>query len=326
MRSALKQTARAVLGARPVQSLLTARARRGDPVTVLCYHTLAPDRGGPDAWTALRVADFRQHLSVLRETYEIVTLDDALASGPGRPGGGRPRAVLTFDDGEAGLHRHLLPLLGTESVPVLVYVATGQIETGRPYWFDRVMGALGEGAREVALPGLGHWVLAAAPGAYRWAILGDLLETLKRVHPVAREELADLIAAEYPPPPGRPPLGPMTAAELAELAASPWVTIGAHSDCHNLLDQLPEAEAVASMDRSRRLLQDWTGQEVAHFAWPNGNHSAGLRTAAPRLGFRTAAALDNRLWRRRADLYALPRLAIGRYDDAARLRLRLVGV
>jgi peptidoglycan/xylan/chitin deacetylase (PgdA/CDA1 family) len=324
--SALKQIARSVLGARPVQSLLAARARRGDPVTVLCYHTLAPDRGGPDAWTALRVADFRDHLAVLREDYNIVALDEVFAAGPGRSTGGRPRAVLTFDDGEAGLHRHLLPLVSAERVPVLVYVATGQIESGRPYWFDRVMGALGEGAREVALPGLGRWSLGAAPGAARWAALGDLLETLKRVHPVAREDLADRIAAENPLPPGRPPLGPMTPGELAELAANPWVTIGAHSHCHNLLDQLPEAEAVASMDRSRRLLQDWTGQDVAHFAWPNGNHSAGLRKAAAQLGFRTAAALDNRLWRRRADLYALPRLAIGRYDDAARFRLRLVGV
>jgi peptidoglycan/xylan/chitin deacetylase (PgdA/CDA1 family) len=324
--AALKRTARAVLGARPVQSLLSAAAHRGDPVTVLCYHTLSADDGGPDAWTALRVSDFRSHLAILRESYNIVSLDEVFAAGPGRPSGGRPRAVLTFDDGEAGLHRHLLPLLTAERVPVLVYIATAQIETGRPYWFDRVMGALGEGAREVALPHLGHWSLTAAPGAARWVVLGDLLETLKRMHPIDREELADRIAADNPPPPGRPPLGPMTAEELAELAANPWVTIGAHSDCHNLLDQLPEDEAVASMDRSRRLLRDWTGQEVAHFAWPNGNHSAALRKAAARMGFRTAAALDNRLWRRGADLYALPRLAIGRYDDAARFRLRLVGV
>lgn len=326
MSAALKRAARGLLGSPPVLALLSARARRGDPVTVLCYHTLGPDDGGPDAWTALRASDFRAHLAVLAAAFEIVTLDAALAEGPGRPRGGRPRAVLTFDDGEAGLHAYLLPILAEARVPVLVYVATAQIETGRPYWFDRVMGALGTGARAVALPGLGRWDLPAAPGAARWAVLGDLLEALKRVDPAGREALADGILAENPVPPGRPPLGPMTPAELAELAASPWVTIGAHSHCHNLLDQIPPAEAEDSMARSARLLRDWTGQEVAHFAWPNGNHDAGLRQTAARLGFRTAAALDNRLWRRGADPFALPRLAIGRHDDAARLRLRLAGV
>jgi peptidoglycan/xylan/chitin deacetylase (PgdA/CDA1 family) len=118
----------------------------------------------------------------------------------------------------------------------------------------------------------------------------------------------------------------MTRGELAELAADRRVTIGAHSHCHNLLDQIPLAEAEASMELSRRLLREWTGQEVAHFAWPNGNHDAALRHAAARLGFRSAAALDNRLWRAGADRFALPRLAIGRYDTPRRFRLRLAEV
>ncbi|MCX7644529.1 MAG: polysaccharide deacetylase family protein [Rhodobacteraceae bacterium] len=321
-----KQAATALLAAPPALALLRARAQRGGPVTVLCYHTLSADSGGPDAWTALRVADFRAQVAMLRQHHDIVPLDTALAEGPGRRG--RPRAVITFDDGEAGLHRHLLPLLPEIDVPVTVYVATGQIETGRPYWFDRVMGALAQGACVIDLSreGLGRWNLPAAPGAARWAVLGGLLEALKRVEPARREALADRIAGIRPPPPGRPPLGPMTRAELAELAADPRVTIGAHSHCHNLLDQIPLAQAEASMERSRRLLREWTGQEVAHFAWPNGNHGAALRAAAARLGFRSAAALDNRLWRAGADLFALPRLAIGRYDSARRFRLRLAGL
>lgn len=324
MSGVLKRAAKGLLASPPAMAMLRARARRGDPVTVLCYHTLSADSGGPDAWTALRISDFRDHVAILREHHDIVPLDDAVAEGPGR--GGRPRAVITFDDGEAGLHRHLLPLVREIRVPVTVYVATGQIETGRPYWFDRVMGSLAEGARSVDLSdeGLGRWDLPAAPGAARWAVLGGLLEALKRVEPVRREALADRIEASRPQRPGRPGLGPMTRDELAELAAEPLVAVGAHSHCHNLLDQIPLEEAVESMDRSRRLLREWTGQEVAHFAWPNGNHNAALREAAARLGFRSAAALDNHLWRAGADRFALPRLAIGRYDAARRFRLRLV--
>lgn len=324
MTAALKRAARRIIDTAPVRAALRMRALRGGPVTLLCYHTLGPDAGGPDAWTVLREADFRAHLAMLRESYDIVDLDSALAEGPG--GSGRPRAVLTFDDGESGLFRHLLPLVEAAHVPVTVYIATAQIETGRAYWFDRVMGALGDGAKEVDLPDLGRWHLPAAPGDARWRVLGDLLEALKREDPARRETLADRIVADNPPPPGPAPLGPMTRQELSALAASPFVTIGAHSHCHNLLDQIPLDEAAGSIARSRQLLQDWTGQEVAHLAWPNGNHDAGLRRKAAEQGFRTATALGGGLWRRDADLFALPRIPVGRYDDAARLRLRLLGV
>ena len=326
MSAALKRVARRVLGTAPARAVLAARALAGDPVTVLCYHTLGPDTGGPDAWTALRVADFRAQVAMLAERYEIVTLDAALAEGPGRAQGGRPRAVLTFDDGEAGLHRHLLPLLDDLRVPVLVYVATAQIESGRPYWFDRLMGALGTGAHRVELPGLGTWDIPVAPGTARWAVLGGLLERLKAESPARREVLTDAILDAHPLPPGRPPLGPLTREELVALAASRWVTIGAHSHCHNLLDQLAPDLARDSMARSRDLLRAWTGQAVAHFAWPNGNHTGVLRAEAAALGFATAAALDGALWRRGADLFALPRVGVGRHDDAARLRLRMIGI
>ena len=326
MTAVLKRLARGALGTAPMRGVLRARALADDPVTVLCYHTLGPDQGGPDAWTVLRAADFRAHLAMLAEGYEIVSLDQALDNGPGRAGGGRPRAVLTFDDGEAGMFHHLLPMLDEVQVPVLVYVATAQIESGRPYWFDRVMGALGTGAHQVNVPGLGMWDVPAAPGTARWAVLGGLLEAMKTVDPVRRDAVTDAILAAHPLPAGRAPLAPLTRAELDALAASRWVTIGAHSHCHNLLDQLDVTEAAASMARSRDLLRDWTGQVVAHFAWPNGNHTGALRAQAAALGFATATALDGGLWRRGADLFALPRVAVGRHDDAARLRLRMIGI
>ncbi|HMS95680.1 MAG TPA: polysaccharide deacetylase family protein, partial [Tabrizicola sp.] len=125
------------------------------------------------------MSDFRAHVAYLRTVYDIVSMDQAEAEGPARKRAGQPRAVLTFDDGEAGLFRHLLPIVEAIELPVTVYVATGQIESGRAYWFDRVMAALGTGAREVELEGLGQWRIPDQPGPDRWTALGDLLEALK---------------------------------------------------------------------------------------------------------------------------------------------------
>ena len=318
-----KTAARSLLATPLPYRMLRARRRGG--AAILCYHTLGPDAETMDAWTVLRVAHFRAQIEAIRADWEIVSLDEALAA----PADGRPRAVLTFDDGEAGLHRHLLPLIEAERLPVTIYVSTGQIETGRPYWFDRVMNALqAEGAfvLDLAGHGLGRRAFGGAKGPARWAEISDLLEALKRLDPGPREAAAEAICAEGPGSAGVTPLAPLTRAELDELARHPLVTIGGHSHGHELLDRIPAGEARASVDRCRALLEDWTGRPVRHFAYPNGNHGGEVPALVAAAGFASATVLGQRLHRPGDDSFRLPRLAIGRYDDVTRLRLRLVEV
>lgn len=319
----IRRLARRALAGAPLYPLLRRRALAARPLTILCYHTLGPDNGGPDAWTALRLADFRAQVALLRRHYRIVSLDEALDP----PADDRPRAVLTFDDGDRGLYHHLLPLLAEDPVPVTVYVATSQIESGAPYWFDRVANACGGPGRlelDLTAHGLGRIVIEGR-GEPRWLQQSALHDRLKRLDPAQREIAADRIVAQAPPPAG-PVLGPMTLAELQALAAHPAVTIGAHSHCHNLLDQIAPAAARASVARSKALLEDWTGRAVDHFAYPNGNHNAGLEAMVRDLGFRSATVLDNRLAAPGSDPHALSRIAVGRYDGLDRLKLRLAGL
>ena len=297
------------------------QALRGAPLTVLCYHTLGPTRGGVDGWTVVSEDDFRAQLADLAAHYDIISLDDALSE---RKPTKRPQAVITFDDGDQGLHAHLIPILRENPVPVTIYVATEQFETRRPFWFDRVVNAL-QGAGDVKIEELGQWQLPAENGKIRWAVLGQILEALKAVNPDRREHLADQVVAQGTSPP-TPALGPMTLEQLKEMAEMPQVTIGAHSHGHELLDQIPLQEARNSMAQSRKLLQDWTGQEVRHFAFPNGNHTKALRDAARDLGFTSASILEERPAPRGFDPFALPRISVGRYDSQNRVRLRLVGL
>lgn len=319
----IRRLATKVLAAPPLWAALHRRATTARPVTVLCYHTLGPDRGGVDGWTMLRQRDFRAQLDMLNRHYEIVSLDAALDPDPGT---GKPRAVLTFDDGDRGLSAHLLPILSDHPVPVTVYVATGQFETGRPFWFDRAVNAL-QGDGVIDVEGLGRWTLPpkGQGGKARWAVVGDILAALKAAPPKDRERLTDTVADQGTDPPD-PALGPMTMDELKTLAARPGVTIGAHSHGHELLDQIPLEDARDSVARSRDLLRDWTGQEIRHFAWPNGNHTAALRAMVRNLGFASATALGETVAPKDADRFALPRISVGRYDSLERVKLRLVGL
>lgn len=328
MKAALKGAAMTVLTAPPLYRALQARALADDPVTLLCYHTLRPDADLLDSWLALPLSHFVAHVTFLRRHYDIVSLDDALD--PGTVPTGRPRAVLTFDDGEGAMHDLLLPLVEAEALPVTVYVATGHIESGQPFWFDRVMNALqGDGRRRIDLRdhGLGAWDVGPERGSKRWRGIGAILEALKGVPEAQRDALTDLVVSQGAPPPmGVTPFRPMTVAELQSLAACRHVTIGAHSHGHELLDRLPVDAALASAARSRTLLQGWTGREIRHFAYPNGNRSPALMQGLAQAGFASATILEDRLSRRTDPSMALPRLSIGAYDSEARFRLRLVGV
>ena len=321
---AVKDLGMAALTRPEIYGRLRMQALQNDPITILCYHTLGPDTDQMDAWTVLRLRDFRAQIDMLRRDYDIVSLDQAL-DGPGD----RPQAVLTFDDGDPGLFRHLLPIVQAEALPVTLYVATGQIADRQAYWFDRIMNALqSEGQRRINLneEGLGAWNIGPARGAARWQVISDLLERLKTLPPHQREALTDRIVVQAAPVTlPKQPVGPMRLSQLHQIASEPLFTIGAHSHCHDLLDQIPLDQAAASITQSRELLQDWTDREIRHFAYPNGNHNAALQAELTRQGFRSATVLDNALTPRGAPPMALSRIGVGRYDSLARLRLRMVG-
>ncbi len=331
MKKVIKRIACYALGSTPVYGVLKRRLLNGNPVTILCYHTLGADTEPMDAWTVLRVSDFRQHLQFLRRDYDIVSLDQALE---GQHNAERPKAVLTFDDGDVGLYNFLLPIVRAEAIPVTVYVATAQIQTGQPYWFDRVINALqSQSAFEIDLSsdGLGRFAIPASKempnDPDRWLAISNLLECLKTLSPTEREMVSDRICGVTSRSGTRiDPLHPMSLAQLREFSGNKNVTIGAHSHCHNLLDQIPIEEAQTSIVKSRQLLQDWTGQDIRHFAYPNGNHNAEVEAAVASAGFSSAVALDDRFFASATEPYSLSRLAIGRYDDVARFKLRLLGI
>lgn len=318
---------RLLRGLLATEPLLRRARRRSQPgITVLMYHEVLGDDDDVEAWTAVRVSDLRRQIDYLRTHFDILSIDEALARGAAA----RPAVVLTFDDGGAGNHRHLLPLVEQLRVPVTVFVATGQVESGRPFWFDRVINAL-QVARPITLDlgdaGLGVYPIGPPSGAGNWAQTQRLLMDIKAAGVERNDALADQVEERARAAGGavRAPLAPMTTRQVCELAASPHVTIGAHSHAHSLLTQLPGEDVTADVARSRALLREWTGQPVDHFAYPSGAYDAAVRERIASCGFRTAFTTEKRLWRPDTHPFAIPRMSVGRYDSASVFRLALSG-
>jgi peptidoglycan/xylan/chitin deacetylase (PgdA/CDA1 family) len=307
---------------------LLRRAHRRLPpgVMVLMYHEVLGDEASAEAWTAVPVSELRRQIEYLKSAVDILSIDDALARGDAD----RPAAVLTFDDGGAGNHQHLLPVVKETCVPVTVFVATGHVESGRPYWFDRVVNAL-QVVEPISLDmrdvGLNVYAVGPPSGADNWARIQRLLVDIKAAGVERNEELGTLVEERAKAAGGavRAPLQPMTVDQVRELAACPQVTIGAHSHAHSLLTQMSVADATADVAKSRRLLQQWTGQPVEHFAYPSGGYDARVREVVAGCGFRTAVTTEKHMWQSGCDTFAIPRMSVGRYDSASRFKLALAG-
>jgi len=97
--------------------------KAGTPI--LMYHAVAPRRRGSrlNHWR-LREEDLARQLELLaRRGMEGVALRDLV----GRPAAPEKRAVLTFDDGYAGVLERALPLLRARGFSATVFVVSGKL-------------------------------------------------------------------------------------------------------------------------------------------------------------------------------------------------------
>jgi glycosyltransferase involved in cell wall biosynthesis/peptidoglycan/xylan/chitin deacetylase (PgdA/CDA1 family) len=313
----------------PVIGALHSRvSARG--ATVFMYHEIGADRDQVEAWQVVRRSDFLRQVDYLRKHYEVLPLDEAMkreAFRGNRDDGGKPVAVLTFDDGNRGMIEHLMPILQREALPATVYVATGHIERQSPYWFDRVVNALQHikvRSFDLSAFGLGHHHFThARPGA-RWLQIQELLTQMKRLSVPQCEAVATQLEQQALPGNHLPPLSPMTIDQVIEMARNPMVTLGAHSHGHEILTRIPIDEARRSIQQSIDLLLAWTGQSVKHFAYPSGFVNQALQEILPGMGIETAVAGCKGLWTERSSAYAIPRIAVGRYDTLEKFKAETV--
>lgn len=104
-------------------------------MTILCYHSVEPDWESP---LAVEPDVFTGQASWLSRHRRVLPLADALPRLDARGWLPRSHAALTFDDGFAALHTHVLPVLIKEGLPATVFlVAETLTPAGRPVdWVD----------------------------------------------------------------------------------------------------------------------------------------------------------------------------------------------
>jgi peptidoglycan/xylan/chitin deacetylase (PgdA/CDA1 family) len=319
------------------------RRRRHQPI-VLLYHRIGHVPRDPQL-LCVTPDHFADHLQVIAAHHRPVRLG----------GLGAGAVAVTFDDGYLDNLLVAKPLLERSDIPATVFVTSGHVRTGRPFWWDELEHLLLWPGRlpaaltlEVGRENL-RWELGddAAYVSDRdgdrtaWTVLDErdpgpreqiyraLCERFRALDETDRERALDHLRAVVERDDDADADAvmprPLSPTELTLLADGNLIEVGAHTVTHPVLSRLPMERQREEVAGSKRQLEEILGRPVSSFAYPYGaptdfdETTVSLVRAA---GFGRACANVPGRVTRRTDPFRLPRLVV-RDCDGDELTRRL---
>lgn len=269
------------------------KVRNARGLRILVYHGVCP--GNPHLFNARYVsaAQFEEQLLLIKDLYQPVSYHD-LVSGSLRAD--KLNVLLSFDDGLMNNHTCALPLLRKYEIPALFFV-TGLAGTSHPYIFNDLTDlapALGPGElhingtifrktkvfmhqRYVNSNGIGlASIYHRSPQEVRVGVMNQLFDAL----PAGTLEVFKTYYQL------------MGQAEIAEIARTPGMAIGAHGYYHTDLSDLAPEALSAELSDIARYLKNITRQEIDTIAFPYGHYDQQVLDACAKTGFKHCFRTD----------------------------------
>ena len=298
------------------------------------YHRIA--RMTVDPWhLAVDPGHFDSQVRLLRQYADIVPLVElhgCLRSGRRS----RPVVAITFDDAYLDNLEVAKPILERYAAPATVFVPTGYVGSGLPFWWDRLAHFILGPAR---LPA--SLEVQAGGDVFRWSDAGAAAEgsagsrARRRLHDAlwrwlhgkageTRDAALGVVAA-WAGVDACAPQGarPMTRAELQTLCAGGLIEIGAHSVTHPQLTHWPSERKSSEIRGSRAACAEMLGRTPRAFAFPNGDYDDECLALVRAAGFEVACTSRAELVWASADRHCTPRISVANESgEALRRRLR----
>lgn len=309
-------------------------------VLILSYHRVVPDieQAESEAFFGLLISvrTFRRHLEVVKERYEVLSLDEAVGVLRGEWKTDRAVAVITFDDGYRDVYEHALPVLRELGLPATVFVPTAYAGSSNALDHDRLYWLVNK-AHRLRLSLYTPLIRAGLPWRQASKLCAEAApsrqyDDLLRQPLSKRAEILDCLEDFLNEQPDQYPAGfRLLTWEMINEMSRAGVTFGAHTERHPVLTLEDAATASREIVASKEALAERLGQPINHFAYPNGAYDGKVKEMVARAGFKTSLTCDRRVNKRGDDLLALGRIGLseestrgvtGRYSEAvARLRL-----
>jgi peptidoglycan/xylan/chitin deacetylase (PgdA/CDA1 family) len=308
---------------------------------IVGYHRVGSTYEFPSDVPLVPPEDFEKQIVYLSRMYRVISLSElgrALSRGTSLPA---KTAVITFDDGYKDNYVLAYPVLKRHGVPATIFLATGHIDNGTPFWWDRVSYAMHHSNREdldLAPFGACHFQSTTE----RWLAARAIREGLKDL-PDSRknsviEELVGKLGVDMPHSLARDLF--LSWDEIREMSQN-GIDFGAHTVGHPTLVGMPLEQAAQEIAGSRTRIQQEIGRPAETFAYPDGrfsNITDGIKTILKENRFVCAVyGTPDALVHAGTDPYEMGRLSprwdfstfhlsvSGLYPDLMALRRRLRG-
>lgn len=306
----LKTSVKELLGEALVRTGVWERAlrkwaRRGEAI-ILTYHRVIEkwDRTLDYSHPGLVVTSgtFHRQLAFLKKHFNIVPLSYFInrTSNTQHP---KPLCAITFDDGWRDNYEIAFPILRKHDVPATIFLTTDFIGTDRAFWHTQLMYLLMHG--DLSRLRLLGYVFQACPapvrhGLMRLAQMGqapgahDVDPLIEAVKTTCDETTTDQFIHDVGNALGlRRHLFPdrrffLDWDQVREMAEA-GIEIGSHGCSHRILIHLKTEDAEEELVRSKGKIERSIGQEVQHFAFPNGDANQNLMVLTGKAGYRTAS-------------------------------------
>ena len=245
------------------------------------------------------------------------------------------RAVaITFDDGYLDNLTQAAPILRRHGVPATLFLATGPMANGHPYWWDELADivfdpapmrgqlALGNYVLSLVLdtstsadvsPGWRAWFPAKTPRQELYYRLWNLLRTqLPTSIDTAIEHLRGLRGAIE-----TSAIRPMTTIEIGSLLAEGTVKLGGHTVDHPDLPSLSDSIVRRQVQRGNEDVAALAHAQPSGFAYPYGRFDDRIKQLVKECGVEWACTTKGGYVDATCDRFSLPRMTATDRPDLA---------
>jgi len=284
-------------------------------VHVLCYHRVLADDGRREAvpyllrGTAVTQTVFREHVRVLRERFECLDEERALAVLEGAERLQRPGCWITFDDAYVDVVDTVAPILEAVGVPASVFVSTAVLD-GTVLPADRWYATLNAARRRRGtLVGPDPWQFDLDEPKFVERLIDgpekrQFLRSTREQQETALLRLAAALDADSTMPGERLYLD---AVEIRDLARRGW-SIGSHGVTHSILVGLAEEQQRLELEASRARIEEVLGAAPRTFAYPDGAWDEPTAERVREAGYAGAVTLVHAAARAGGSMFAIPRV------------------
>ena len=228
---------------------------------------------------------FEKHIKYIRQNYDIISLDELLECIKNDKIIPDNSVIITFDDGYKSLYYNVYPIVKKYKIPITIYVVPDVVNKKIPFWWDVI-----DNIKKIDknIPNVTQ--LKNMPNEEKEKIVNSY-----------RDEKPDLYAEH----------NSLDWNQINEMIESKLVSIQSHSSTHPILTQMSYDEVSVEIKKSKQNIQDKTGTEVVHFAYPSGKFVEEYIPLLEEHGYESAVILKPGIISRKTNPYLLARIFSG---------------